>query len=163
MKNNTARIRVLLRTAISLGVVQFLAGGFLLCGGGPGASLLPGTNAAWDRLLIGFLLTGPMSLLPASVLAIWRPRLAGFWLVVTAMSSAGFAVLVMTPAQPDVWAMDRAMWPDAESLSFYTFKWSITLILPFSLPMLALGLWLWGLAVRTTVHLQRSRLSDNTE
>ena len=142
MKDNTVRRRVLLRIAISLGVLQFLGGIFFLFGGGLGVPLLPGTDAAWDLLLIRFLLTGPMSLLPASVLAIWSPRLAGVWLVITAMGSVWLAVLVMTPAEPDVWIMDRASWPNAVSLPFFIFKWSLALILPFSLPMLGLGLWI---------------------
>ena len=69
------------------------------------------------------------------MLAIWRPRLAGIWLVLAGVASAVLAVLVMTPT-PDTWS------PGGDSLGFYAFKWSLTLIIPFSLPMFVFGLWL---------------------
>jgi hypothetical protein len=82
-----------------------------------------------------FLLAGPMTILLASVLAIWRPLWAGIWLMLGGVASAVLAVVVMTPT-PETWT------PGGDSLGFYAFKWSLTLIIPFSLPMLVLGLWL---------------------
>jgi len=84
-----------------------------------------------------FLLVGPMTLLLASVLAIWRPRWAGIWLVVGGTVSAVLAVLVMTPT-PETWSPG----PGGDRLGFHAFKWSLTLIMPFSIPIFVLGLWL---------------------
>ena len=85
---------------------------------------------SWANFLRLFLLTGPMTLFPASLLAIWRPRSAGIWLVFASFVSAVFAVLVMRPLPTDLVSSD------------YVFKWSMALIVPFSLPLFALGWWL---------------------
>jgi len=122
MRVSANRRNVILGIAISLGVLQFL-GSILWMHGGAGIYGSPLTgDPSWSRLVNGFLLAGPMSLLPASISAIGRPRLAGVWLVITAIVAAWLAVLVMTPAQPEIWITDRASSPDAESLSFYVFK-----------------------------------------
>lgn len=101
--------------------------------GGGGVKLQGGIT--WASWILLFLLVGPMTLLVASVLAIWRPRCAGIWLVIASVASAVLAVLVMTPT-PDSWS------PGGDTLWFYAFKWSLTLIIPFSLPMFVFGLWL---------------------
>ncbi len=82
------------------------------------------------RVLL-FLMLGPMSLLPASLLAVWRPRLGAVWSIVTAVGSAMAAILVMAPLPGQAFCD-----------GYYVLKWSLTLILPFSLPMLILGMWL---------------------
>lgn len=127
--------------AVSLGSLQFV-GGILwaLAGAGVYGSPLHG-GAPWVNRVLLFLATGPMSLLPASVLAIWWPRLAGAWLTVTAVVSAIAAILVMHPILPG-----SGEWSSGgESVAYYTLKWSLALIVPFSLPMLILGVaFLWS-------------------
>jgi hypothetical protein len=77
-----------------------------------------------------------MLLLPASVVAVWRPRLAGWWLVVSAIASAIAAVLLMHPLLPGsgTWS------PGGDSVAYHTTKWSLALIVPFSVPMSLVGL-----------------------
>jgi|RhiMetdeSRZDD1v2_1073273.scaffolds.fasta_scaffold235184_2 hypothetical protein len=126
---------VMVFTGVALGGVEFV-GACLWAIGGAGIYGSPLGGGPWANRVIVFLLTGPMSLLPASVLAIWRPRWAGVWLTVTAVASAIAAVRVMDPLLPGAgeWS------PGRDSVGYYTFKWSLTLIIPFSLPMLVLGL-----------------------
>ena len=100
-----------------------------------GGSVKLSGGITWANWIVLFLLVGPMTLLLASVLAIWRPRSAGIWLIVAGVTSAVLAVLAMTPT-PDTWS------PGGDRLGFYAFKWSLTLIIPFSLPMFVFGLWL---------------------
>lgn len=89
----------------------------------------------WEMWIVLFLLSGPMSLFLGSVLAMSRPRWAGYWLVIAGVCTTILAVLVMTPI-PSTWS------PGGDSLWVYSCKWSLTLIVPFSLPMLIYGSWL---------------------
>ena len=138
---------LVLGIAVSLGSLQFVGGiWWALAGtrifGSPLQRVGP-----WEIRVLLFLATGPMSLLPACVLAIWRPRLGGIWLTVTAVVSAIAAVLVMHPLLPG-----EGEWsPGGDSVAYYTLKWSLALIVPFSLPMLILGvayLWCPGLTMK---------------
>jgi len=134
--NQPARA-VALFTAATIGAVEVVGyglwAGFAAAFGG-GEVLLRGgiTWAHWIRL---FFLAGPLTLLVASVVAMWCPRFGGILLAVGGIASAVLGILVMTP-MPSTWS------PGGDSLVFYAFKWSLTLIVPFSLPMLVLGLWL---------------------
>lgn len=129
---------VTLFTAIVIGGVEVV--GYCLWAlfvgsfGGGGVKLQGGIT--WATWILLFLLVGPITLLAASVFAIWRPRWAGIWLMVAGFASAFLAILVMTPT-PDTWSSG------GDSLGFYAFKWSLTLIIPFSLPMVVFGLWLF--------------------
>ncbi len=83
-----------------------------------------------------FFVAGPMTLFLAPICALWVPRLAGVWLVGASFATAKLAVVVMTPI---TWSSGG---PGSETLGHYAFKWSLTLIIPFSLPMFTIGMWL---------------------
>lgn len=127
---------IALYTAVAIGVVEVVGyglwAGFVAAFGG-GEVLLRGgiTWASWIRL---FFLAGPLTLLVASFIAIWSPRFGGVLLVMGGIASAVLAVLVMTPTP--------STWSGGDGLVQYAFRYSMTLIIPFSLPMFLLGLWL---------------------
>ena len=124
---------VLLWLALGLGTIEFLGACFWMCAGaGMYGSPLRG-GSEWTRNVIGFLVTCPLAMLPAAVLAIWRPRFAGLGLMVAAVMSAWFAVLVMWPPDHE--------WSENSNISQaqYAFQWSLALILPLSLPSFLIG------------------------
>jgi hypothetical protein len=86
----------------------------------------------WVLLVALFLLTGPMAMLPGTLLAILRPRLAGTLLIAASFVGAVVAVIVMWDP--------GAQWsgPPNDRIP-HALKWSLTLISPFSLPLLVIG------------------------
>ncbi|WP_145268121.1 hypothetical protein [Tautonia plasticadhaerens] len=123
---------------IRVGSVAF-AGSLFVVGGAAsqGYSPLNGT-ISWTTWLLLFLLSGPMSLITASIIAIRHRRLAGAWLLTGAFVSSMAAVQVMTPPP--------GTWSGGPGMGAYIFRWSMALILPFPLPMLLLGLLLLWMA-----------------
>ena len=101
--------------------------------GGIVAMAFSGWRSPDTEHILLLLVTGPTSFLLASFLAFWHPRAAGIWLTVTAVGLAMAAILVMTPL-PEVPFY-------GDNLAYYVFRWSLGVILPFSLPVLILGMW----------------------
>jgi hypothetical protein len=86
----------------------------------------------WVLLVVLFLFTGPMAMLPGTLLAIFRPRLAGTLLIAASFVGAVVAEIVMWDPGAE-WSG-----PPGERMPF-AIRWSLTSILPFSLPLLAVG------------------------
>lgn len=108
-------------------IIWFL-GTLGLFSGGPG----------WPMRIWPFLLSGPLAILPLAVLALWQRRLAGWLFVIVSFLSAIFAVRVMW-SSPTEWSGDPSALPG------YAFRWSLALILPFSVPMFVVGAVLSGI------------------
>ena len=118
---------------IAFGLVAFVGSVcWTIVGAGIYGSPLTGP-VGWIVKVVLFLLSGPMALFPLAILGIWRRRLAGWLLVIASSISAVFAVWVMwTPL---------AEWSGNPSgIPAYAFRWSLTLILPISIPLLLFGL-----------------------
>ncbi len=122
--------RLILDIACVIGLIEFVGGVLWTIGAG----VFGGSQAYWLCVYF-FMLTGPMTLLPASLLAFKQPRWAGRWLIASAFVSGLAAVLVMMPPT-GTWSPGELSW------GAYVRKWSSALIIPFSIPMLYLGSWL---------------------
>lgn len=120
-------------TGIALGLIGFVGSvAWAIAGAGIYGSPLQGRRE-WVATVILFLLTGPMALLPLAILGIWKRRWAGRLLLLASLASAFFAVLVMWPS--------LAEWSGGPSgIPAYALRWSLALILPVSVPILAIGL-----------------------
>lgn len=113
---------------ISVGVMGIVGSAIWLC-----AAAAYGGPRDWLGLVVLFLLTGPLALLPLAILGIWRRRWAGRALVCASIANALFALLVMWPPL-DSWSGSPG------EIRAYALRWSLALIVPVSLPILALGL-----------------------
>jgi hypothetical protein len=120
-------------TGISLGLMGFVGSVFwAAAGAGIYGSPLQGRRS-WITAVILFLLTGPMALLPLAILGIWRRRWAGRLLVLASLVSAILAVRIM-------WSPLAEWSGDPSGIPASAFRWSLALIFPISVPILAIGL-----------------------
>ena len=69
--------------------------------GGSGVKLQGGVT--WGTWIGLFFVSGPLTLLGASMCAFWAPRWAGVWLLGASVARAVLAVLVMMPT-PQTWS-----------------------------------------------------------
>ncbi|QDV36858.1 hypothetical protein [Tautonia plasticadhaerens] len=125
---------ILISLAIFLGAVEFFGGLVVASGaasGGYSPLAGPGDWAAWAMI---FLFSGPLALLPASLVALRSPRVGGALLLIAAVVSAIAAAKLMT-TPPEAWS-------GGPGRLAHAFRWSLALILPVSAPMLFLGAFL---------------------
>lgn len=112
--------------SLCLGVLAFL-GTALWCVGGAGmyGSPLAGISGKELVKVWAFLLVGPLSILPAAILAIHRPRWGGLWSIVGGLLSGYLIWFVI---------------PDPNQRGGLHFEAIVPLVL-VSAPMLGLGVW----------------------
>jgi hypothetical protein len=120
-------------SGIAVGLIGFVGSVYwAIAGAGMYGSPLTG-RSEWITSVVLFLLSGPMALFPLAILAIWQRRWAGWLLVLSSFISAFFAVRVMWTPLAD-WSGNPSAIPA------YAIRWSVTLVLPISIPILAFGL-----------------------
>ena len=118
-----------------LGILE-LTGAVLWCIAGAGiyGSPLVGMSGGELMKVLAFLLAGPVSVLPAAMLARYRPRLSGLWLIGGGLYSAYLIVFSI---------------PHPNLRGGLHFESSVPLLL-VSVPMLIVGVWQMHAANKTS-------------